>query len=761
MRYCFVLLLLCAAASVHAQAPVNYNDVLLIINSNDTNSVAIGDYFAAKRDIPQRNILRVDAPAKETINFEEFQAIRAQIEAYLNQTGLRDSINFFVTTKGVPLRVQHAAGDDPSNASFDAEIMLILGSYESHIGQNTLFPTPTSFRIHSYFRKDAPYRRKDVVPFSTPPSTYDMYLTTRLIGLTKEDVFALIDRSGPYTLVNKDSALFVFDRDPRPIQLDPYDNNLGKAGTLLAGRGWKVLVNTDSTYVTNQRNVMGYGSWGSNDHYDHHYTQFARPLSHWLPGSLAETYVSTSARNFIPGQTAGQSRIADLIAEGCVGASGYVFEPYTVALTWVDYLFDRYTRGYNLAESFYMSNPTFSWMAVVVGDPKTSIITAMPPRPTPAIAPLPNSCAGTPLTLQSTATSAGLLHWFRGDTTAVLSQGPPYDATHPLWFASGAQTVFTPSAPGQVTISLLNENFVGKGWAQGTATILPELLLQVQIPTDTLYLDEQPTLLVSAVSPDADSVRWSFGDGGTSTLAQTSHTYSTTGSFRVRCTASRGICTTSEERTVIVRATRPAVKVQEDQLAYGLVQITKQKTLSVVVENRFPSAVQLLSAVLEGSHSTEFGIEPLSFPLSIPSMGQRSIAVSFSPAEVGLRTARLVLTFSGMAGILTVDLQGEGTLDPTDVKVTAGAVLEFDLLQSYPNPSTDFAIVPFALNAPSHVRISVVDAAGRAVSVVTDGVFAPGLHKETLDTRSLRAGTYFLILEAEGKRISRAFNIVR
>jgi PKD repeat protein len=283
----------------------------------------------------------------------------------------------------------------------------------------------------------------------------------------------------------------------------------------------------------------------------------------------------------------------------------------------------------------------------------------------------------------------------------------------------------------------------------------------VQIPTDTLYLDEQPTLLVSAISPDADSLRWSFGDGGTSTLAQTSHTYSTTGSFRVRCTASRGVCTTSEERTVIVRATRPAVKVQEDQLAYGLVQVTKQKTLSVVVENRFPSAIQLLSAVLEGSHSTEFGIEALSFPVPIPSMGQRSIAVSFSPAEVGLRTARLVLTFSGMAGILTVDLQGEGTLDPTDVNRMAGAVLEFDLLQSYPNPSTDFVTVPFALSGASHVRISVVDAAGRAVSVVTDGVYTPGLHTETLDTRSLRAGTYFLILEVEGRRISRAFNIVR
>ena len=188
------------------------------------------------------------------------------------------------------------------------------------------------------------YQRKAMVPGSNPPVPFDLFLTTRLIGLTKEDVFALIDRSGPYTLVNKDSALFVFDRDPKPIQLNPYDVNLASAGTLLSARGWNTMVNEDSVYVTGKRNVLGYGSWGSNDHYDHHFTEFARPKFHWLPGSLAETYVSTSARNFVPGSTAGQSRIADLIAEGCTGASGYVYEPYTVALTWVNSLFDRYTR---------------------------------------------------------------------------------------------------------------------------------------------------------------------------------------------------------------------------------------------------------------------------------------------------------------------------------------------------------------------------------------------------------------------------------
>ncbi|MCZ7556862.1 MAG: TIGR03790 family protein [Bacteroidia bacterium] len=762
MRTCFILLFLfCTVPVLLAQAPVNYDDVLLIINSNDTNSVAIGDYFAAKRQFRERNILRIDAPAKETITFAEFTPIRTQIEEYLIQSGLRDSINYFVTTKGVPLRVTHGESSDPRNASFDAEIMLILGVYAPHIGENTLFPTPSTFRIHSYFSKTAPYRRKDIVPFSNPQTTYDLYLTTRLIGLTKEDVFALIDRSGPFTLVNKDSALFVFDRDPRPIQLTPYDSNFALAGQLMASRGWNVLLNADSVYVTKQRNVIGYGSWGSNDHYDHLFTQFARPQSHWLPGSLAETYVSTSARNFIPGQTSGQSRIADLIAEGCTGASGYVFEPYTVALTWVNYLFDRYTRGFNLAESFYMSNPTFSWMAVVVGDPKTSIITEMPPIPTPAVSGGPSFCVGAQATIQAGNTLPGLLHWFTGDTAAVLAQGPPYDATHPLWLASGAQASFTPDKEGPLTVSLLNENFVGKGWAQTSLTIFPELRVTLALSSDTLYLDEDPTLTVNAIAPGAESFAWVFGDGGTATGADASHLYSTTGNFVVRCTASNAHCTTVEQRTVVVKQSRPGIHVQEQPIAFGKVQVLTDKSADAVIRNTLPSGIQLTTASVEGAEAQDFILSAVQLPLTIPSMGQQSLTVKFTPSALGTRRATLKLQFNGIADALEIALEGEGVSDPTDIGTMAGSVLTFDLLQNYPNPASASAVIPFALGRAAHVRLSIADATGRVHRVLIDEMRSPGLHSIPLQVSAYESGTWFIHLNVDGHRSVRAFSVLR
>jgi uncharacterized protein (TIGR03790 family) len=548
---CFMFLF-----TVHSfsQAPVDYSDVGLIVNVNDSNSVAIGAYFLQKRDFPEWNVIRVDAPAKETITPEEFEAMRAQIEEYLTvTTGLADSLNYFVTTKGVPLRVIHeGSGGNRHNASVDAELMLILGRFAGHILQNTLFLSETSIRVHPYYNRNEAYDRRKILPGTNPPAAYDLFLTTRLTGLTREDVFALIDRSGPFTLVDKDSALWVFDRDPRPIQLNPYDLNLARAGNYLMQQGWDVLLNEDSVFVTDQRNVLGYASWGSNDHYDHHFATRARPRNHWLPGSVAETYVSTSARNFTPGKEAGQSRIADLIAEGCTGASGYVFEPYTVALTWVNMLVERYTDGHNLADSYYMSSPTFSWMAVIVGDPKTSIVTEIPDNPQPVIPEQPAVCTGSAVLVTAEEVLDGNMRWFAGDSLTVLGTSDVLDERHPLWIADGVSLQVQLDTPGKHAYTFFNENFVGRGFAEAHLEAIDAPAVTLTISADTVFLSEGATVEFTATAEGAIAWAWSFGDGATGNGETVSHTYTRTGNFSVSVIVSNGTCVSTIRHTIVV-----------------------------------------------------------------------------------------------------------------------------------------------------------------------------------------------------------------
>ena len=96
------------------------------------------------------------------------------------------------------------------------------------------------------------------------------------------------------------------------------------------------------------------------------------PHNDWIPGSLAETYVSTGGRSFNYGTAYGQSLVADIIRDGVTGVKGYVYEPFLDACAHPDILFDAYTQGFSLAESYYMASAFLGWMDCVVGDPKLS-----------------------------------------------------------------------------------------------------------------------------------------------------------------------------------------------------------------------------------------------------------------------------------------------------------------------------------------------------------------------------------------------------
>ena len=65
-----------------------------------------------------------------------------------------------------------------------------------------------------------------------------------------------------------------------------------------------------------------------------------------------------------------------------------------------------------------------------------------------------------------------------------------------------------------------------------------------------------------------------------------------------------------------------------------------------------------------------------------------------------------------------------------------------------PNPVTGRATLAFTLDAPSDVRLSVVDALGREVALVADGAYGAGRHPVVLDTRTLAPGVYVVRLAA-------------
>ena len=347
-------------AACYSYAQVTYNDVAVIVNDSSSNSIEIGAYFQQQRNIPNENIIHIVAPEQEEIDTATFNAIRLQIEDYLIGNNLKDSIDYLVTTKGVPLKVRgtenDTIGSGSSSASFDSEIALILGEYSNKIGKN-------GYAYNTYNHYPSNFSR----------DSFGIYLVTRLDAYTKSQVIDLIDRSGPNLLVNKDLSKNIFNIKTNSILDDlTYDliesfMSLGM-DTLSTGQ-WNSEIIRDSVQLLNQENVLSYITA--------YFNIYEGGLNFdWVDGSLTECLVSNSAGTFtLTGNPI--LKVADLIADGASSGHGYVYGTYMADALRTDYVFSKYNNQstqYNLAESYYSGIRWLSGQDVVIGDPKTSIM---------------------------------------------------------------------------------------------------------------------------------------------------------------------------------------------------------------------------------------------------------------------------------------------------------------------------------------------------------------------------------------------------
>lgn len=345
------VLLLSACSTAAPRAPkqeprTGAERVLVVINSRSAASDSVGRYYARRRGIDATHLLRVDVSDEDEIGDIAFQTqIVAPVRAAIDALPVR--IDFIVLTTGVPIRVARKNGYsvDALLAGMNLAISPMVGLDSTWLAEHH----------NPYFNADVPFRS----------DRFGMYLVTRLACGRTTDCLALVDRAidarfspGP----------FLFDATPYRESADGYaytNRLLYTAAARLRAQQFQVQLDTTATFVSPPEPVMGYVSWGSNDA---RFDSVAYHAVRFLPGALAETFVSTSARTFGP-TVGGQSRIADLIAQGATGVKGYVSEPYTFALANPHILFDRYVRGATLAEAFYAASRMVLWKDIVVGDP--------------------------------------------------------------------------------------------------------------------------------------------------------------------------------------------------------------------------------------------------------------------------------------------------------------------------------------------------------------------------------------------------------
>ena len=357
-------------APVEAAGP---DDVLLVINNSSSISRNIGNYYQTVRGIPEANVVRLNnLTTGEAISRSGYNTyIKTPVWNYLNDHGLTTQIKYIVTTKGVPLKISE---EDNSNNNINSPSSWDRASVDSEL---TLLRN-SNYSLGSWYSN--PYAGKDQ-PFD---SSFNIYLTTRLTGYETDndddgipdDVKALIDRAQNPSR----TGTFVLDEDPTKTGGYAIGNDwMDSADPILTGLGQSVYHDETNTFVSDQTDILGYASWGSNDAHDAgapYYGEIGGKVypGSWVNGALTTTYVSSNGRSFNSSAPAGQSLVADLIHEGATGSVGNTYEPYLWAMAHPDILFPRYVNSYNLAESYYMSLDYLSWQSVVVGDPLMTII---------------------------------------------------------------------------------------------------------------------------------------------------------------------------------------------------------------------------------------------------------------------------------------------------------------------------------------------------------------------------------------------------
>jgi len=335
--------------------------VLIVANASSPVSKSIAEYYARKRSIPSRNVCYLKtAPVEHITRAVYDQQIAAPVALCLLQGNLSESILYFVTTLGVPLGIQGTQGPAADAAAVDSELaMIYMTMHGVKYRPEGPYPNPMFGKLDQRFD-----RRQ-----------FPIYMVTRLAGYDFSAVRALIDRG----LAAANKGYVVLDQNDAGNDGDEW---LRDAAIRLPKE--RVIFDESTTVLYGQKNVIGYGAWGSND------KNRTRRFSgfQFLPGAIVTEFVSTNGRTFErppanwtlstwkkadePKWFKGgpQTLTADYIEEGATGASGHVYEPYLKYCPKPEILFPAYLlKGRNLAESFYLAIPALSWMNIVIGDP--------------------------------------------------------------------------------------------------------------------------------------------------------------------------------------------------------------------------------------------------------------------------------------------------------------------------------------------------------------------------------------------------------
>lgn len=316
------LLFILQVANWPLGAEVNRNNIALLVNANDPESIEIAAYYQQKRRIPDQNVIYLDfAPDKDHLNELEFAYISRQLA-----TKVSDNIQAYALAWRKPWRVDCMSITSAFAFGFD----------KSHCASGCK-PVKTSDYYASKSRQ--------------PYTDYQLRPAMLLSGNTVAAVKELIDRgvTADYSrgrvrqasgsqITGKAYLLSTSDK-LRNVRAAFYPSIEQKLGSVLK------INPIQADKLQDRNNVLFYFTglkrvWGIADNY-------------YLPGAIADHLTSAGGQLF----TSGQMSILEWIDAGVTASYGSVVEPcnFTAKFPHPGVVIERYLTGDTVLEAYWKS----------------------------------------------------------------------------------------------------------------------------------------------------------------------------------------------------------------------------------------------------------------------------------------------------------------------------------------------------------------------------------------------------------------------
>lgn len=332
------------------------HELLLLVNSNSTNSVKIADKFAGLRGVPDINVVKLDIPevlldAKQGVSTNDFtKYIWLPVNKVLTKRGIGDHILAWVYSVDFPVMIQTRPRMSIQGITFLRNIVPEFDVINKGLYPSPLFGGPVN--------TNASARVAETFDVSKQILDDDMPIPSMILGYTGErgnsyeEVIACLERG-----VASDSTFpngTVWFEDCSDIRSKARKWQFLGAKAELAKLNVKAKITP--LFPDGAENVIGMIMGRANLHPE---------KASYRPGCMAEHLTSFGAVF----NSSSQTKLTSWIKAGATASSGTIMEPYALWTKFPSaYFYVSYAKGCSMVESYYQSIRS-PLQILLVGDP--------------------------------------------------------------------------------------------------------------------------------------------------------------------------------------------------------------------------------------------------------------------------------------------------------------------------------------------------------------------------------------------------------